>query len=109
MVAAAPATPVAWKVTGLPDNVPADPVEACGQATRIGATILQNHHAYLTGALVAALHEQGIAVWSWPTTDEGSLVESILTGADGVIGDDIRTMLRVLDRVRPLDRMGASS
>src|SRR5207244_11744627 len=35
MVAAAPATPVAWKVTGLPDNVPAVAVSVFSPAVAL--------------------------------------------------------------------------
>lgn len=85
----------------IPDNVPADPVEACLQATRIGARVIQNHHAFLTPELVSELHRQDLAVWAWPTTDEASLIASIEMGADGLMGDDIGTMMRVLDQLCP--------
>jgi glycerophosphoryl diester phosphodiesterase len=85
----------------IPDNVPADPPEACRQATAIGAVVIQNHHLFLTSELTSALHASDVAVWAWPTTDEASLVASTETGADGVMGDDVATMIRVLDRLRP--------
>jgi glycerophosphoryl diester phosphodiesterase len=85
----------------LPDEVPADPEEACRQALAVGALALQNHHRYMTEELVKALHARDVAVWSWPTTDEASLTSSIKAGADGLMGDDIETMVRVLDRLRP--------
>jgi glycerophosphoryl diester phosphodiesterase len=85
----------------VPDNVAAVPREASAQAERIGATVLQNHHAFLTTELVDTLHEREIAVWSWPTTTEASLVAGIELAVDGLMGDDIGTMLRVLDRLRP--------
>jgi glycerophosphoryl diester phosphodiesterase len=85
----------------IPDNVLADPAEAIRQARAIDAAALQNHHAFLTRDLVDALHAQDIAVWSWPTTDEPSLVSSIAAGADGLMGDDVRTMVSVIARSYP--------
>ena len=53
----------------LPDDVPLDPEIAIGQARALGAPIIQIHHRFLTAGLVDTLHEAGIAVWSWPTTE----------------------------------------
>ena len=84
----------------LPDDEPADPVTTVHQARLLDAPIIQNHHRFLTGELVAALHEEGIAVWSWPTTDEAAIVSSVAVGADGVMGDDVRRLVEVVDRER---------
>jgi glycerophosphoryl diester phosphodiesterase len=92
----------------IPDNVPANPPEACRQAAALGAIVIQNHHLFLTSELTSALHAADVAVWAWPTTDEASLVSSIEAGADGVMGDDVATMIRVLDRLRPRRDGGAS-
>jgi glycerophosphoryl diester phosphodiesterase len=85
----------------LPDDAPADPGEAVRQAQALGARVLQHQYTVLTPEVVRALHANDIAVWSWSTTSEASLVESIELGADGLMGDDVRTMLAVLDRMRP--------
>jgi glycerophosphoryl diester phosphodiesterase len=84
----------------VPDNVPADPATAIAQARRLGAPIIQNHYRFLTDELVQALHAAGIAVWSWPTTEEAAIVDSIAVGADGVMGDDVRQLVKVADRRR---------
>jgi len=84
----------------LPDNVPADPATAVLQARRLEAPIIQNHHRFLTPELVASLHEAQIAVWSWPTTEEDAIVSSVAVGADGVMGDDVRRLVEVVDRAR---------
>jgi glycerophosphoryl diester phosphodiesterase len=84
----------------LPDDVPVEPATAVLQARRLDAPILQNHHRFLTPELVAALHADRIAVWSWPTTDEAAIVSSIAVGADGVMGDDVRRLVEVVDRER---------
>ncbi len=85
----------------LPDDVPPDPENAASQAMALRSPILQVHHRYLTRDLVDTLHANDVALWSWPTTEENDLVSSIEIGADAVMGDDIRLMIEVLDRLRP--------
>lgn len=85
----------------LPEDAPADPAEAVGQAKSFPAPVLQHQCSVLSPETVRALHENQIAVWSWPTTDEPSLVLSIKLGADAVMGDDAQLMLEVLNRMRP--------
>jgi glycerophosphoryl diester phosphodiesterase len=85
----------------LPDDQPADPPEAVRQARALGADIIQHHYALMTPELVRMLHDHDLAVWAWPTTSEASLVQSVELGADAVMGDDVRTMVEVLNRMRP--------
>ena len=86
----------------LPDDAPADPPEAVRQAKLFDAPVLQHQYTVLNADVVRALHENEIAVWSWSTTDEPSLVLSIDVGADAVMGDDVELMMNVLDRMRPV-------
>ena len=85
----------------LPDDAPADPPEAVRQAKLFDAPVLQHHYTVLSADVVRALHENEIAVWSWSTTEEPSLVFSIEVGADALMGDDVQLMMDVLDRMRP--------
>jgi glycerophosphoryl diester phosphodiesterase len=85
----------------LPDDAPADPPEAMRQAKVFPAPVLQHQYTVLTADVVRALHQNEIAVWSWSTTDEDSMVFSIDLGADALMGDDVQLMLEVLDRMRP--------
>ena len=85
----------------LPDDAPADPPEAVRQAKLFDAPVLQHQYTVLTADVVRALHENEIAVWSWSTTEEPSLVFSIEVGADALMGDDVQLMMDVLDRMRP--------
>lgn len=85
----------------LPDDAPPDPSEAVRQAKTFDAPVIQHQYTVLNEDVVRALHEQGIAVWSWSTTDEPSLVSSIELGADALMGDDVELMLEVLNRMRP--------
>jgi hypothetical protein len=72
------------------------------QAKLFDAPVLQHQYTVLTDEVVRALHENEIAVWSWSTTDEPSLVFSIDLGADAVMGDDVELMMNVLNRMRPV-------
>jgi glycerophosphoryl diester phosphodiesterase len=85
----------------LPDDAPADPPEAVRQAKSFAAPVLQHQYTVLTEEVVRALHENEIAVWSWSTTDESSMVFSINLGADALMGDDAQLMMQILDRMRP--------
>jgi glycerophosphoryl diester phosphodiesterase len=80
----------------LPDDVPADPIEAARQATVLGAPVLQNHWRFLSPELVREVHDQGIALWAWPTTEEPEIATSIAAGVDGVMGDDVAAMVRAV-------------
>ena len=85
----------------LPDDAPADPPEAVRQAKSFPAPVIQHQYTVLTAEVIRALHENQIAVWSWPTTDESSMVFSIEVGADALMGDDVQLMLEILNRMRP--------
>jgi len=85
----------------LPDDAPADPPEAVRQAKSFSAPVIQHQYTVLTPEVVKALHENEIAVWSWSTTDEASMVYSIELGADALMGDDVQGILDVLNRMRP--------
>ncbi len=86
----------------LPDDAPADPLEAVRQAKLFPAPVLQHQYTVLTADVVRALHENEIAVWSWSTTDEDSMIFSIELGADALMGDDVQLMLDILNRMRPI-------
>jgi glycerophosphoryl diester phosphodiesterase len=85
----------------LPDDAPADPPEAVRQAKAFPAPVLQHQYTVLTAEVVSVLHENEIAVWSWSTTDEASMLFSIECGADALMGDDVQLMLEILNRIRP--------
>ena len=88
----------------LPDDVPADPAEAVRQASALGAPILQNHWRFLAPELIGALHRRDIGVWAWPTTEESAIRVSLDAGVDGVMGDDVAAMVRLVG-----ERFGASA
>jgi len=80
----------------LPDDVPPVPAEAVRQALALGSEVLQNHWRYLTPELIAGLHDRGVGVWSWPTTEEEAIIASLDAGVDGVMGDDVAAMVRLV-------------
>ncbi|HKY55313.1 MAG TPA: glycerophosphodiester phosphodiesterase family protein [Anaerolineales bacterium] len=86
----------------LPDDAPADPSEALRQAKSFNAPVLQHQYTVLNADVVKTLHENDIAVWSWSTTDEPSMVFSIECDADALMGDDVELMLEILNRIQPL-------
>jgi glycerophosphoryl diester phosphodiesterase len=86
----------------LPEEGPADAPEALRQAKSFPAPVLQHQHTFLTPDVVRLLHENQIAVWSWPITDEASISFSMEVGADALMGDDVELILEVRNRTRPL-------
>jgi glycerophosphoryl diester phosphodiesterase len=83
----------------LPDDAPADPPEAMRQAKAFNAPVLQHQYTVLTAEVVRVLHENDIAVWSWSTNDEPSMIFSMESGADALMGDDVQLMMEVLNRM----------
>lgn len=63
------------------------------QVRRIGAPIVQIHHAELTPGAVRALHEADIAIWAWPTTMTADIVAARDLGVDGLMGDDVPVLV----------------
>lgn len=88
----------------LPDDVPADPAEAVRQATALGAPVIQNHWRFLSSELVGALHDHGVGVWAWPTTEDDAIRLSLDAGVDAVMGDDVAAMVRLVT-----ERFGGSA
>ena len=86
----------------LPDDAPGDPPEALRQAKSFAAPVIQHQYTVLTADVMRVLHENQIAVWSWPTTDEASMLFSMEVGADALMGDDVELMIEILSRTRPL-------
>ncbi|MDQ3128152.1 MAG: glycerophosphodiester phosphodiesterase [Chloroflexota bacterium] len=91
----------------LPEAGPPDPATAVAQATVLGATVLQHRWEDLTRDVVDALHDVGVAVWSWPIDSLESIAHSVAAGADGIIGDDVRLLLRGLGRSTPATAAGS--
>lgn len=87
----------------LPDDGPPDPPEAVRQAQALKSDVLQYQYTVMTPEVVRVLHDNNIAVWSWTTNDEASMLFSLDCDADALMGDNVELMLEVLNRMRPGD------
>lgn len=85
----------------LPEAGPLDAATAVAQAMALGATVLQHRWEDVTREVVDALHDAGVAVWSWPTDSLESIRHSVDVGVDGIIGDDVPLLLAGLGRNTP--------
>lgn len=86
----------------LPDDTPADLDDIVRQAKALDTQIMQHQYTVLDAGVMAAYHGIDVAVWSWTVNSEQSLIDSINLGADALMGDDMITMMAVLNRLRPL-------
>jgi glycerophosphoryl diester phosphodiesterase len=86
----------------LPDDTPADLDDIVRQAQALGTQIMQHQYTVLDEKVMAAYHGIDVAVWSWTVNSEQSLIDSINLGADALMGDDMVTMMRVLNEMRPV-------
>ena len=60
------------------------------------------HEAVIPDATVSALHAAGFAVWVWAdVTNDESVARSVSQGVDGILGKDVATVVRVVDRLCP--------
>jgi glycerophosphoryl diester phosphodiesterase len=73
----------------LPERGALGPGAVIGQARRIGAPIMQAHHAELNADEIRAFHEADLAIWAWPTTLPADIERARAIGVDGLMGDDV--------------------
>jgi glycerophosphoryl diester phosphodiesterase len=85
----------------LPDDVEPDIDEALRQVHRLGAEALQIHHRYLYPDFLKAMRQADISLWAWPATTEEEIIKSIQSGADGVMGDDPKLAIELVNKLRP--------
>jgi len=82
----------------LPDDVEPDIPEALRQANELGAEVLQLHYKYLYPDVIKAIRSADIALWVWPTTTKEEIVPALKTGADGVMGDDPKLAVELVNQ-----------
>ncbi|WP_170322883.1 glycerophosphodiester phosphodiesterase [Acrocarpospora macrocephala] len=82
----------------LPERGPSQAETLITQARRIGAEIIQHHHADLTPDVVRATQEAGVAIWAWPATSAESIERVHAMGVVGLMGDDVAAIVKVVDR-----------
>jgi glycerophosphoryl diester phosphodiesterase len=85
----------------LPDDGAPNSPEAIRQAQALTSQVLQYQYTVLTQDVMNDLHAANLAVWSWTTNSEQSMLDSLAFGADALMGDDIKLMVEILDRERP--------
>jgi glycerophosphoryl diester phosphodiesterase len=85
----------------LPDDVEPDISEALRQVNSLKAEVLQIHYQYLHDDFMQAMHRNEIAIWAWPATDEAEIQQAIRNKADGIMGDDVRKTVELLNKVFP--------
>ncbi len=84
----------------LPERGQSTAADLIAQASAIGATIIQHHHADLDATIVAGCHAADLAVWPWPTTAHADIERSHGLGVDALMGDDVAAMVQELDAPR---------
>jgi glycerophosphoryl diester phosphodiesterase len=82
----------------LPERGPSDVASLVDQARAIPAAILQHHHLDLDRAVVDGCHAAELAIWAWPTTEPGDVARAHAMGVDGLMGDDVATLVREVPR-----------
>ncbi len=80
----------------LPERGPSSAAGLIAQAKAARAPIIQHHFADLDAAVVAEVQAAGIELWAWPPTTEEEVRLALATGAAGVMGDDVRTIVRLV-------------
>lgn len=95
----------------LPERGPSSAAAIVEQAHRVGAPVIQHHHADLTADVVAGAHAAGLAIWAWPTTTAAEIDRALALGVDGLMGDDVDAIVAAVRAARPLSlpRQGATS
>ena len=87
-------------VPDVTEEMSTDPIATVELARALGVPITM-HQAAMPAATVSALHEAGVAVWVWGVTDEESIARSVSHGVDGLLGQDVAAVVKVLDRLCP--------
>jgi len=84
--------------TGFLTTADYDQDKALGRAVERGWSALHPHHRAVTAALVAAAHDQGLAVNTWTVNDPDEARRLAGIGVDGVITDAVGAILAALGR-----------
>jgi glycerophosphoryl diester phosphodiesterase len=82
----------------LPDDAPPNMPEALRQVKALRAPVLQYQYTVITPEVVRELHEHDVAVWSWTVNDEASVQLSLDCGADALMGDDAKLIVKAVKR-----------
>ncbi len=80
----------------LPEHGPSTPAQLLAQAKSTRASIIQHHFADLRPEVVAEVQAAGVDIWAWPPTSPDEVRFAVSSGAAGIMGDDVRTIVAVL-------------
>ena len=92
--------PRSWcsRRSDCPTTCRLDPAVAIAQAQTLGAPIIQNHHRFLTAGLVDDAPRRWRRGLVLAHDQEDEIVSSVAAGADGLMGDDVRRIVEVVER-----------
>lgn len=80
----------------LPEHGPSTAADLLAQARATRASVIQHHFADLQADVVAEVQAAGIDIWAWPPTALEEVRFAVSSGAAGIMGDDVRTIVAVL-------------
>jgi len=85
----------------LTDKSPPDPKDALRQAQGLGGVAIQHNYRLLSPDILRVLHQHDIAIWVWTPNDEESIRGCIEFGVDGILSDNVRLLMEVLEEYQP--------
>jgi glycerophosphoryl diester phosphodiesterase len=88
----------------LPEHGPSTAADLIAQARAVGASIIQHHFADLRPEIVAEVQAAGIDVWAWPPTTDTEIRAALLSGAAGIMGDDVRAIVAAVEAAHSASR-----
>jgi glycerophosphoryl diester phosphodiesterase len=80
----------------LPEHGPSTAGQLLAQAKATRASVIQHHFADLRPEVVAEVQAAGVDIWAWPPTSPDEVRFALHSGAAGIMGDDIRTIVAVV-------------
>jgi glycerophosphoryl diester phosphodiesterase len=80
----------------LPEHGPSTAGQLLAQAKATRASVIQHHFADLRPEVVAEVQAAGVDIWAWPPTSPDEVRFALQSGAAGIMGDDVRTIVAVL-------------
>lgn len=80
----------------LPEHGASSAAQLLAQASASRASIIQHHFADLRAEVVEEVQAAGVDVWAWPPTSHNEVRLALQSGAAGIMGDDVRTIVAVV-------------
>jgi len=83
----------------LPDDTPFEIIDAVRQANECGSPILLSDFKTLKPGDIDALHDVGIAMWTWNPFEPSDIEAVITQHTDGIMGDNPRVARDLVDHL----------